>query len=156
MGFLRTAALLAGGALAGYLASQAQERSKTASADLEWRAGTTQELLSATEANVAKFFDSPLGRPLQPYALRAVKFAANVKQGMNEREEQLKTKFDAHLADTRPGSLDGWETTEPANYQVEASHLHEVLESEVVAEAPTDSLQHRLKRDAELGKDFFA
>ncbi|QRZ62466.1 peptide chain release factor 4 [Rothia sp. ZJ932] len=156
MGFLRTAALLAGGAIAGYLASQTQERRKhETSTELERQEHSAQELLTQRQANMAKFFDSPLGKPLQPYALKAVKFAATVKQGMNEREEQLKTKFDAHVEDVRPGSLDGWEE-EPGNRPLESAEPGDYLESEVVEVDSAEGIRQRMARDTQLGKDFFA
>ena len=51
---------------------------------------STAELALNPESQMGKFFDSPIGKPLQPYALRAVEFAARVREGMQEKEMELK------------------------------------------------------------------
>ena len=96
MGLLRSVLLLGAGAAAGYLASRRASSSESAqrtpgSALLKREHG---ELALNPESQMAKFFDSPLGKPLQPYALKAVEFAARVREGMQEKEMELNAKVE--------------------------------------------------------------
>ena len=91
MGLLRSVLLLGAGAAAGYLASRRASSSEPAqrtpgSALLMREHG---ELALNPESQMGKFFDSPIGKPLQPYALKAVEFAARVREGMQEKEMEL-------------------------------------------------------------------
>ena len=51
---------------------------------------------------MAKFFDSPLGKPLQPYALKAVEFAARVREGMQEKGDGAQRQGGAPEAGPAP------------------------------------------------------
>ena len=80
MGILRSALLLGAGAAVGYLASRraAYVKANPSSASLiKYQSGALE---LNPESQMGKFFDSSLGKPLQPYALRAVEFAARVRQ----------------------------------------------------------------------------
>ncbi len=160
MGLFRTIALLAGGAVAGYVASQSQNARKNSSTDLLKREDSTREIVSAMEGNMAKFFDSAVGKKLQPFALRTVEFAANVKRGMDERETELKQRFESQKQDLRPGSLDTWDrpvendTNQPITPFSQISHAP-MADSDVIEPDEISGTQTRIKRDAKLGDSFF-
>ena len=83
MGLFRSVLLVGAGAAVGYFAS------KRASASSEKKTGALVQYQQGTlalnpESQVGKFFDSPVGKPLQPYALKAVEFAARVREAMPE------------------------------------------------------------------------
>lgn len=105
---------------------------------------------------MAQFFDSKYGAPFKGAALKAMSFAATVKAGMDEKEAELKDRFDAQTKDARPGSLDTWQ--QGSDHQLASD---QVIESEALppagslAEREAD-IRRRLERDANLGKDFFA
>ena len=158
MGILRSALLLGAGAAVGYLASRraAYVKANPSSASLIKYESGALEL--NPESQMGKFFDSSLGKPLQPYALRAVEFAARVRQGMQEKEAELHAKVERQKQDARPGSLDLWDRDMSPN---EASELRravaerELIEVESEIAHLEEARQARLHRDRELGEDFF-
>lgn len=158
MGILRSALLLGAGAAVGYLASRraAYVKANPSSASLiKYQSGALE---LNPESQMGKFFDSSLGKPLQPYALRAVEFAARVRQGMQEKEAELHAKVERQKQDARPGSLDLWDRDMSPN---EASELRravakrELIEVESEIAHLEEARQARLRRDRELGEDFF-
>lgn len=158
MGILRSALLLGAGAAVGYLASRraAYVKANPSSASLiKYQSGALE---LNPESQMGKFFDSSLGKPLQPYALRAVEFAARVRQGMQEKEAELHAKVERQKQDARPGSLDLWGRDMSPN---EASELRravaerELIEVESEIAHLEEARQARLRRDRELGEDFF-
>ena len=158
MGILRSALLLGAGAAVGYLASRraAYVKANPSSASLiKYQSGALE---LNPESQMGKFFDSYLGKPLQPYALRAVEFAARVRQGMQEKEAELHAKVERQKQDARPGSLDLWDRDMSPN---EASELRravaerELIEVESEIAHLEEARQARLRRDRELGEDFF-
>ena len=158
MGILRSALLLGAGAAVGYLASRraAYVKANPSSASLiKYQSGALE---LNPESQMGKFFDSSLGKPLQPYALRAVEFAARVRQGMQEKEAELHAKVERQKQDARPGSLDLWDRDMSPN---EASELRravaerELIEVESEKAHLEEARQARLRRDRELGEDFF-
>lgn len=156
MGLLKNVLLIAGGAAAGYLASRSRT-SAPASTDLEVSANHPLQRFTAEGSTMAQFFDSKYGAPFKDAALKAIGFAATVKAGMDEKEAELKDRFDAQTKDDRPGSLDTWQQDS------EPQHLEGDQLIESVALPPAGNLaeqeadiRRRLERDAELGKDFFA
>ncbi len=58
---------------------------------------------------MARFWSSSAAAPLRAGALKAVRFAATVKQGMAEKESELNRRYAAQQRDLRPGSLDSWD-----------------------------------------------
>lgn len=158
MGILRSALLLGAGAAVGYLASRraAYVKANPSSASLiKYQSGALE---LNPESQMGKFFDSSLGKPLQPYALWAVEFAARVRQGMQEKEAELHAKVERQKQDARPGSLDLWDRDMSPN---EASELRravaerELIEVESEIAHLEEARQARLRRDRELGEDFF-
>ena len=158
MGILRSALLLGAGAAVGYLASRraAYVKANPSSASLiKYQSGALE---LNPESQMGKFVDSSLGKPLQPYALRAVEFAARVRQGMQEKEAELHAKVERQKQDARPGSLDLWDRDMSPN---EASELRravaerELIEVESEIAHLEEARQARLRRDRELGEDFF-
>ncbi|MDY6051590.1 MAG: peptide chain release factor 4 [Rothia sp. (in: high G+C Gram-positive bacteria)] len=156
MGLLKNVLLIAGGAAAGYLATRTRTPSP-ASTDLEVSARHTLQRFTAENSTMAHFFDSKYGAPFKGAALKAISFAATVKAGMDEKETELKERFDTQTKDVRPGSLDTWQQ------QGTAQQLDDGLIIESEALPPSQKLtgreaeiRRRLERDAELGKDFFA
>ena len=163
MGLLRSALLLGAGAAVGYFASRraASEPAQRipGSALLKREHG---ELALNPESQMGKFFDSPIGKPLQPYALRAVEFAARVREGMQEKEMELNAKVERQKQDLRPGSLDTWDRqmsaaeVESTNRRLAERELIEV-EAEIASleEAQKRAREQRIARDRQLGDDFF-
>lgn len=158
MGILRSALLLGAGAAVGYFASQRATRNQekpSSSALIKHSSGV---LSLNPESQVGKFFDSSLGNPLQPYALRAVEFAARVREGMREKEAELHAKVERQKNDIRPGSLDLWDRQISPN---EASELRraaaerELIDVEEEIASLEDARAARLRRDRELGEEFF-
>ena len=158
MGILRSALLLGAGAAVGYLASRraAYVKANPSSASLiKYQSGALE---LNPESQMGKFFDSSLGKPLQPYALRAVEFAARVRHGMQEKAAELHAKVERQKQDARPGSLDLWDRDMSPN---EASELRravaerELIEVESEIAHLEEARQARLRRDRELGEDFF-
>ncbi len=108
---------------------------------------------------MGKFFDSPVGKPLQPYALKAVEFAARVREGMQEKEAELHAKVERQKQDIRPGSIDTWgrqmSEQEIASTNRAAAE-RELLDVESRIAATEEELRSaRIQRDRELGEDFF-
>ncbi|QXW98457.1 peptide chain release factor 4 [Rothia mucilaginosa] len=164
MGLLRSALLLGAGAAVGYFASRRAATSEPAqrtpgSALLMREHG---ELALNPESQMGKFFDSPIGKPLQPYALRAVEFAARVREGMQEKEMELNAKVERQKQDLRPGSLDTWDRQmssaeiESTNRRLAERELIEV-EAEIASleEAQKRAREQRIARDRQLGDGFF-
>lgn len=164
MGLLRSALLLGAGAAVGYFASKRATASEPAqrtpgSALLMREHG---ELALNPESQMGKFFDSPIGKPLQPYALRAVEFAARVREGMQEKEMELNAKVERQKQDLRPGSLDTWERKmssteiESTNRRLAEREIIEV-EAEIASleEAQKRAREQRIARDRQLGDGFF-
>ncbi len=159
MGFLKNISLLAGGAAVGFVASRVRqvrvEQGTESSQELLVRARNSIVQYSPGEYTLARFFDSSLGQRLQPVALKAMKFAANVKQGMNEREQELKEKFDPQAAGSRPKSAAA--STSSADMSIWSVNDEDLLYPETTEAAHFDELQaRRLERDRQLGRDFFA
>ena len=158
MGILRSALLLGAGAAVGYLASRraAYVKANPSSASLiKYQSGA---LALNPESQMGKFFDSSLGKPLQPYALRAVEFAARVRQGMQEKEAELHAKVERQKQDARPGSLDLWDrdmSPKEASELRRAVAERELIEVESEIAHLEEARQARLRRDRELGEDFF-
>lgn len=153
MGWLKNVGLIAAGAAAGYLASRRsdQQRSK----DLVQRPdGGTLDSFLAPEGTMAQFFDSKYGQPFQKAAVRTLKFMADVKSGMNEKEAEYKQKLEDQKKDLRPGSLDTWDRPSDAEHRIEADDS-EVIEIESVPDIHEQLRQNRLRRDKDLGEDFF-
>lgn len=146
MSLLKNLALIAGGVAAGYLASRASNTAEPGQAIDIKHTAPLQKILSEG-GTMAQFFDSKYGAPFKHTALKALNFAAAVKAGMDEKEAELKERLDRQARDTRPGSLDSWQTD-----QRQSPITHEVIESETLPELDKES---RLQRDAALGKDFF-
>lgn len=148
MGFWKNALLIAGGAAAGYLASRRTGNSTEQGNSLTLRANSALSTQARKDETLAKFFDSKYGAPLKGTALSVLRFAANVKAGMNEKEAELKQKFEDQPKDPRPGSLDTWDSDyKPRRL---ATSPEDSLPSR------EDQIRRRLERDTELGKDFFA
>lgn len=156
MGLLKNVLLIAGGAAAGYLATRTRT-SAPASTDLEVSANHPLQRFTAEGSTMAQFFDSKYGAPFKGAALKAISFAATVKAGMDEKEAELKDRFDAQTKDARPGSLDTWqqgsEPPQPVGSQLIES---EALPPASSLEEREAEIRRRLERDAQLGKDFFA
>lgn len=160
MGMFRALALIAGGAVAGYITSQAQKTRPQSSTDLVSRATSGREVMSTMEGTMAKFFDSTVGKKLQPYALKTVEFAANVKKGMNEREAELKQRFETQKKDLRPGSLDTWDRPlDNKLHSTESSPAQQssapTVDAHVIESVEISGTQTRIERDAKLGDKFF-
>lgn len=145
MSFLKNVVLIAGGVAAGYFASRATTSSQTGS-EVELKQSAPLQKVLSEGGTMAQFFDSKYGAPFKHTALKALNFAATVKAGMDEKEAELKERFDRQAQDPRPGSLDNWQTGE------QHRERHDVIESEALPELETE---RRLRRDAALGKDFF-
>lgn len=163
MGLLRSALLLGAGAAVGYFASRraaSEPAQRTPGSALLMR--EHGELALNPESQMGKFFDSPIGKPLQPYALRAVEFAARVREGMREKEMELNAKVERQKQDLRPGSLDTWDRQmssaeiESTNRRLAERELIEV-EAEIASleEAQKRARAQRINRDRQLGDGFF-
>ena len=160
MGLLRSALLLGAGAAVGYFASRrsaSEPAQRTPGSALLMR--EHGELALNPESQMGKFFDSPIGKPLQPYALRAVEFAARVREGMQEKEMELNAKVERQKQDLRPGSLDTWDRQMSEQEIASANRAaaeRELLDVESRIAATEEELRSaRIQRDRELGEDFF-
>lgn len=164
MSFLKNLSLIVGGAVAGFAVSKVASTPFSAennSALLRKNPGTLAQTTNL-EGTLSRFFDSPLGQRLQPYALKSMDFAGKVKRGMDEREAQLKNQFAEQKSDSRPGAVDEWQLP----YTPQNSHpSRDVIDGDTqVAQqsslgADSDSAsatRARIARDETLGKDFFA
>ncbi|MFW0169080.1 peptide chain release factor 4 [Rothia sp. CCM 9417] len=145
MSFLKNLVLIAGGVATGYFASRATTTSPTGS-EVELKQSAHLQKALSEGSTMAQFFDSKYGAPFKHTALKALNFAASVKAGMNEKEAELKERFDRQAQDPRPGSLDNWHTGDQDRKR------GEIIDSEALPELETEA---RLRRDAALGKDFF-
>ena len=129
MGFWGRAGLLALGAAAGYLGSR---RGQVAE-DVRKLAGRGQELVRRTTGDqrlaqrpgtdarggiMDRLWDSPAARPVKAGMLKAMRFAANVRAGMQEKEQELNQRYADQKQDLRPGSLDTWDA--PAGHPRDA------------------------------------
>ena len=164
MSFLKNLSLIGGGAVAGFAVSKVASTPLSAesnSARLRKNPGTLAQTTNL-EGTLSRYFDSPLGQRLQPYALKSMDFAGKVKRGMDEREAQLKNQFAEQKTDSRPGAVDEWQLP----YTPQNSHpSRDVIDGDTqVAQqsslgADSDSAsatRARIARDETLGKDFFA
>lgn len=164
MSFLKNLSLIVGGVVAGFAVSKVASTPHSAesnSALLRRNPGTLAQTTNL-EGTLSRFFDSPLGQRLQPYALKSMDFAGKVKRGMDEREAQLKNQFAEQKTDSRPGAVDEWQLP----YTPQNSHpSRDVIDGDTqVAQqsslgADSDSAsatRARIARDETLGKDFFA
>lgn len=158
MSFWKNALLIAGGAAAGYLASRSQEKVSSQSAELTLRSERALQNFVGKDAAVAQFFDSKYGAPFKVSALSLVRFAANVKAGMDEKEAELKQRFEEQKQETCPGSIDTWEQGQGSNRRIETYGSDSVLEGSLsqAPETEADARKRRLARDADLGTDFFS
>ncbi|MFW0108759.1 hypothetical protein ACN08Z_06510 [Rothia sp. P7181] len=145
MGFWKSAALLAGGAVAGYLAQRINQTTDVSQA-LAQRTSSELSSASGRKAQVARFFDSPWGQPLQKVVLKATQFAAQVKSGMQEHEAQLQQRFQEQKNEARPGSLDTWAVPENSDSAELTPHN---------TPSPLAGTERRVQRDRQLGEDFF-
>ena len=121
------------------------------------------ELALNPESQMGKFFDSPIGKPLQPYALRAVEFAARVREGMQEKEMELNAKVERQKQDLRPGSLDTWDR-QMSSAEIESTNRRLAERELIEVEAETAmhyegrsgrAREQRIARDRQLGDGFF-
>lgn len=142
MSILKSIGLLAGGVAAGYIASRIQTSAPSTSQEVSPSQSAKSMEYSGKGQIMAQFFDSPIGQRIQPLAMKTVGFAARVKQGMDERETQLKSKFEEQKLDPRPGEVKGWDAIDSSTIDVDTN-----------AAPGTHS---RIQRDKELGEDFFA
>lgn len=158
MSFWKNALLIAGGAATGYLASRSQDKLTGQSAELTLRSEHALQKFVGKEAAVAQFFDSKYGAPFKASALSIVRFAANVKAGMDEKETELKQRFEGQKHETRPGSIDAWEQGQKQPHHAAGYDSDNVLEGSLspTQETEADARARRLARDADLGKDFFS
>lgn len=155
MGLLKNLLLVAGGAAAGYLATRPRP-AQTSTGELELKAKSTLERFTSEGGTMAQFFDSAYGRPFKATALKALKFAATVKSGMDEKEAELKTRYENQTKDVRPGSLDTWQQDLPQG-QPERYLVLEALPGDTTSSQQREAdFKERLARDQALGKDFFA
>lgn len=164
MSFLKNLSLIVGGALAGFAVSKVASTPLSAESKSALQRKNPGTLAQTTnlEGTLSRFFDSPLGQRLQPYALKSMDFAGKVKRGMDEREAQLKNQFAEQKTDSRPGAVDEWQLP----YTPQNSHPSlDVIDGDTqVAQqsslgADSDSAsptRARIARDETLGKDFFA
>src|SRR5699024_7197836 len=104
---------------AGYLGA----RRGQVPADLRRVRSVSQELAHrATEQNptarpreeaggrvMDRVWTSAAARPLKSGMLTAMRFAATVKAGMVEKEDELNRRYTDQQQSLRPGSLDGWQ-----------------------------------------------
>jgi len=158
LGLFRSVLLVGAGAAVGYFASKRANASaeKKTGALVQYQQGT---LALNPESQVGKFFDSPVGKPLQPYALKAVEFAARVREGMQEKEAELHAKVERQKQDIRPGSIDTWDrqmSEQEIASTNRAAAERELLDVESRIAATEEELRSaRIQRDRELGEDFF-
>ena len=154
MGLFRSVLLVGAGAAVGYFASKRANASaeKKTGALVQYQQGT---LALNPESQMGKFFDSPVGKPLQPYALKAVEFAARVR----EKEAELHAKVERQKQDIRPGSIDTWDrqmSEQEIASTNRAAAERELLDVESRIAATEEELRAaRIQRDRELGEDFF-
>lgn len=154
MSFWSKAGLLVAGAAAGYLASKRGGDVIHAAQELVVRDPMQVDKRENGRGSVEKFFSSTAMAPVRRGALRAVKFAATVKQGMTEREEQLNRQYARQKTDIRPGSLDTWDH-EDASVPPRPSH-NAVSASDQTQPGVIDGrASARSQRDADLPPEFF-
>lgn len=159
MSFLKNMALLAGGAAAGFIASRVAQPGPqdSAGSELRIRSGHSLGLLAEKEGPVAKFFETKAGKQLQPYAMKSLQFIARVKQGMDEREAQLNSRFGEQVHNERPGKLSSWDAELTQNPH--PGHVSEFIESETLDNDSPNSTKftrQRMERDRDLGEGFFS
>ncbi|MDO4916690.1 MAG: hypothetical protein Q3974_03630 [Rothia sp. (in: high G+C Gram-positive bacteria)] len=159
MSFLKNMALLAGGAAAGFIASRVAQPAPQDSAGSELRIRNEYSLsrLAEKEGPVAKFFEIKAGKQLQPFAMKSLQFIARVKQGMDEREAQLNSRFAEQVHDEHPGKLSSWDAELTQNQH--PGHASEIIESEALdndSSSSTKFTRQRIERDRDLGEGFFS
>ena len=111
MSFWSRAALTLAGAAAGYLAARRGPAVVRTGRELVLRgpSALSEQTPSPGGNAMARFWSSSAAAPLRAGALKAVRFAATVKQGMAEKESELNRRYAAQQRDLRPGSLDSWD-----------------------------------------------
>ena len=111
MSFWSKAALTLAGAAAGYLAARRGPAVVRTGRELVLRgpSALSEQTPSPGGNAMARFWSSSAAAPLRAGALKAVRFAATVKQGMAEKESELNRRYAAQQRDLRPGSLDSWD-----------------------------------------------
>lgn len=157
MSWMKNLTLIAAGAAAGYLASRRQLSNTGTDVEVKPDSGTLDNFLSA-ESTMAQFFDSKYGKPFQKAALRSLKFMSDVKAGMNEKEAEIQQKLEEQKKDIRPGSLDTWSRRPDStlqDHEPEVIEQTQLIEVESSADIHEQLRQNRLKRDKDLGEDFF-
>lgn len=133
MSFWSKAGLAAAGVAAGWLAARRGPRLVQSAQELAVRPQGRVEAAQAsapttvTGGPMATFWNSRAAAPLRGTALRAVRFAATVRQGMSEKEEELTRRYAAQKEDLRPGSLDSWDRPVPGPAAGSAPSHREVL-----------------------------
>lgn len=154
MSFWSKAGLLVAGAAAGYLASKRGGEIIHAAQELVVRDPMQVDKRDNDRGSVEKFWSSTAMAPVRGGALRAVKFAATVKQGMTEREEQLNRQYARQKTDIRPGSLDTWDH-EDATIPPKPSRSGLSTAAEGRPEVIDAREASRSGRDADLPPEFF-
>lgn len=156
MGWMKSAGLLLAGAAVGYLAKRNSGPQVGKDLELLPRGGSLDKFFSH-EGTMAQFFDSKYGKPLQNVALKTLKFVSDVKAGMEEKEAEIQQKLEEQKKDIRPGSLDTWaqDRGEPLGAQEALEYEPEVIDGSASLDIHEQLRRNRLKRDKDLGDDFF-
>ncbi|WP_129657897.1 hypothetical protein [Rothia halotolerans] len=105
----RVGMLLAGAAV-GYVAAKRGRTALEVAGELVTRGGTPAHR-SGPETPLGRLWDSRAAEPLRRGALGAIRFAATVKQGMQEREDELNGRYAVPTQRPRPAA---WERLAPA------------------------------------------
>jgi hypothetical protein len=108
-GWGRVGMLLAGAAV-GYVAAKRGRTVVEAAGELAPRGGTPAHR-SGPPTPLGRLWDSRAAEPLRRGALGAIRFAATVKQGMQEREEELNGRYAVPTQRPRPAA---WERLAPS------------------------------------------
>ncbi|WP_129359591.1 MULTISPECIES: hypothetical protein [Micrococcaceae] len=156
MSWLSKAGLLLAGAAAGYVASKRGGQIVHTAQELVVRDPMQVSKRDGGEGTVDKIWSSPALTPVRNGALKALKFAATVKQGMAEREEQLTEKYANQKKDIRPGSLDTWDRPRTAEAESRSGEAlpGEQGSSEVIEHSAPEA-SGSPARDSDLPPDFF-
>lgn len=148
MSWLARAGLVLAGAAAGYVASKRGGQIVHAAQELVVRDPMQVSERDGDRGTVDRIWASNALTPVRNGALKALKFAATVKQGMAEREEQLTRKYSEQKQDLRPGSLDTWAHADVPDGGPEGAEPSDVVERDAgPANAPA--------RNSDLPPDFF-
>ena len=148
MSFWTKTGLILAGAAAGYFASKRGGQVVHAAQELVVRDSMQVDKRSNHQGAIDKIWASDFMGPVRRGALRGLKFAATVKQGMTEREDELNRRYANQKKDLRPGSLDTWgDTYNTENLSVSEPTREEARPDVFDGEAPV--------RDADLPPGFF-